>query len=243
MDKKALVSGASHGLGLSLVKEMMGQGYMVFAGVRGSSDKSGLKGLEPSDRVHLVDMDVSCSKSVKAALSYVDKVTGSLDVIINNAGILCKESLNNQDNTIFDELDVDAMAEAFNVNALGALRVANTFAGLLAKGKDKLLINISSEAGGVSDCTRNKWFGYCMSKAAMNMFGVLAHNELRKHGGRVWQIHPGWMQTYMHGYLNEAAKYSPDYSAEKICSLIQNAEAYRADNALFMDMYGKELNW
>jgi len=243
MTKVVLITGAGRGLGNSLAKMFLKQGYTVFAGVRKLNEGIDKESFENNESLHILEMDVSNTQLLKEAATSIANITSSLDIIINNAGILCKDSFSGEDNTILDDLDADAMLDVYNVNALGALRVTNAFMPLLLNGKTKLLINISSEAGSIAECTRDKWFGYCMSKAAMNMFGVLAHNEIVKYGGRVWQIHPGWMQTYMHGYFNEAAKYSADFSAEQINKLILNMNEYKTDTALFMDMFGKIIDW
>ena len=242
-DKTILVTGANHGLGLSLVNVFLNHGYTVFAGVYKLTEDSQIQSIKDKDGLYIVDLDVSDTKSVDKAAEYVSSITQSLEILINNAGILCQDSFNMKNNTIFDKLDVDSMREAYDINALGALRVANAFTPLLMKGEEKLLINISSEAGSIMDCTVSDWHGYRMSKAAMNMAGALIQNEYVKHGGRVWQIHPGWMQTYMHGEFNERADHSPDFSADHIYRLIQNADKQKSDSLVFMDILGEPLPW
>ena len=243
MKKHVLITGANHGLGLSLTKVFLSHGYTVFAGVYQLNDDSQINSIKGADGLHLVDMDVSSTQSIREAAALISGLTSSIDILINNAGILCHDSYTGDDRTILDTLDPDSMIDPFNVNALGALRVSNAFAPLLICGGDKLLINISSEAGSISDCARTQWFGYCMSKAAMNMAGALMHNELVKHGGQVWQIHPGWMQTYMHGNRNEKADYPPDFTAERLYDLVRNADEHKSQNVVFMDLFGKDIAW
>ena len=243
MKKTILITGSNHGIGLSLVKKFLENDFIVFAGVYRISDDSQIQSLKDKDGLHLVDMDVSDSKSVEKAAEYVEAITQKLDILINNAGILCKDSYNHDHFTIFDRLDADTMLDAYNVNALGALRVANALTPLLMNGDDKLLINISSEAGSIAACAVSDWHGYRMSKAAMNMAGALIHNEYVKHGGMVWQIHPGWVQTYMHGKRYDEAEYSPDYAAEQIYDLTVNAGKYKSDKVIFMDLHGTPWPW
>jgi len=243
MKKTVLITGSNHGLGLSLVNVFLDNGYTVFAGVYKLTDDSLIQGIKNRDGLFMVDLDVSDSNSVERAAENVKEITESLDILINNAGILCKDSYDKKHCTVFDSLDADSMMEAYNVNALGALRVANAFTALLMKGEDKLLVNISSEAGSIGACTVSDWHGYRMSKAAMNMAGALIHNEYVKHGGRVWQIHPGWMQTYMHGDRYDIADLTPDFSAENIYKLIRDMESFKSDSPVFMDIYGKPWPW
>ena len=241
--KTILITGANHGLGLSLAKEFLNHGFTVFAGVYKLKEDSQIQEIKDKDGLYIFEMDVSDTRSVDKAAEYVSGITESLEILINNAGILCQDAFEMKNNTVFDRLNVDSMREVYDINALGALRVANAFTPLLMKGEEKLLINISSEAGSIMDCKVSDWFGYRMSKAAMNMAGALIQNEYVKHGGRVWQIHPGWMQTYMHGKRNERATYSSDFSADHIYRLIKNADAQKSDTLIFMDILGEPLPW
>ena len=241
--KTVLITGANHGLGLSLTKVFLNNNYTVFAGVYNLTEDSQIQSIKDREGLYLVDMDVSDTRSVDKAAEYVGGLTESLDILINNAGILCKDSYNQKHYTIFDRLDVDSMRDVYDVNALGPLRVANAFTPLLIKGDDKLMINISSDAASIMDCTTGDWHGYRMSKVALNMAGALVQNEYVKHGGKVWQIHPGWMQTYMHGEKRGDAAHSSDFSAEHLYRLIQDAESYNSDTLLFMDILGQPLPW
>ena len=243
MKKSVLITGTNHGLGLSLVKVFLDKGFTVFAGVYKLDNESQIHCLKDKYGLFLVDMNVSDTRNIQEAVDFVSNFTKSIDIIINNAGILSSDGVARENNTIFDHLDFDSMLEVYNVNALGSLRVTNAFLPLLMNGSGKLLINISSEAGSISDCARTGWFGYCMSKAALNMSGAIIQNELVKHGGQVWQVHPGYVQTYMHGEMNEAATHTPDFSAEQIYKLIQNTDKYKSQDAVYIDLFGNKMNW
>jgi len=248
MQKTVLITGTNHGLGLSLVKVFLADNYKVFAGIYRLCEGPQLKDVQSihdipdTENLYLIDMDVSNTVSVENAAERVSEITQSLDIVINNAGILCADSLNGKSISILEKLDVDGMMNAYNVNALGAVRVANAFSPLLLRSEEKLLINISSEAGSIADCRACNWHGYRMSKAAMNMAGAVIQNEYVKHGARVWQLHPGWMQTYMHVKKTEQATYSSDFSAEQIYKLIQNADPQKKD-LIFIDIQGTPLPW
>jgi len=240
--KKVLITGTNHGLGLSLTKLFLEHNYIVFAGVYKLTPESQIQSVKDNENLHIIDMDVTDTKSIDKAAEYVKGITDSLDILINNAGILCPDSYVRNSFSIFDRLDVDSMKEVYDVNALGALRVANAFSSMLIKGDEKLLINISSDAASINT-TASDWHGYRMSKAAMNMAGALIQNDYVQHGGRVWQIHPGWMQTYMHGRHSTEANHSSDFAAEHIYKLILNAEAQKKDELIFMDILGQPLPW
>ena len=83
-----------------------------------------------------------------------------------------------------------------------------------------------------------------MSKAALNMGASLVHNELVKEGGRVIQIHPGHMKSFMHGEFNPNAPLSTDESACKIIKVIDNqVELLPEGEPAYLDLYGGKLIW
>jgi len=189
-------------------------------------------------RLHLVDMDISDTLSVQNAACFISETADHLDLLINNAAILGDIQA-----TILDELDFEEILKVYNVNALGTLRVTNALAGLLLKGDTRLVVDISSEAGSIGSCSRVGWFGYCMSKAAINMQAAIIHNSLKELGGQVMLVHPGWMKTYMRGVLDAEATLQPGESAEKIMNLIADREKYRGDKPVYIDVDGNRLDW
>ena len=100
MNKNVLITGANHGLGLSLVKFMIEQRYTVFAGVYKLSEEAQISGLKGTENLYLVDIDVGSTESVTNAAATISTYTKSLDIIINNAGVLCNDSLTGADNTL-----------------------------------------------------------------------------------------------------------------------------------------------
>lgn len=160
-------------------------------------DADELKALQEEypEQLELIPLDIGSKDSVKQAARAIASRTGHVDILINNAGIIHSAD----DATMLVDMDDEGMAEIYNVNTLGALRVSNALMGLLLQSKDKLIVNISSEAGSIGRNKRINMYGYCMSKAALNMQSSLMHNHLKTLGGQVMVFHPGWMKTYMHG--------------------------------------------
>jgi NAD(P)-dependent dehydrogenase (short-subunit alcohol dehydrogenase family) len=135
------------------------------------------------------------------------------------------------------------MAEIYNVNTLGALRVSNALMGLLLQSEDKLIVNISSEAGSISRNKRINMYGYCMSKAALNMQSSLMHNHLKTLGGQVMVFHPGWLQTFMQGKKDEQADMTPEKSAAQIIDLVLDYKKYMGEEPAYLDMDGSSWPW
>ncbi len=235
--KYALVTGCDHGVGLSLAGQLVHRGYIT-AACRLNEDETqidSLARLHPG-RIIPLPLDISNDESVKAMTAALP--FPALDLLINNAGILGRME-SGPDET----LDFDLMQKVVNVNALGTLRVTAALLPLLRKGGGKTIVNISSEAGSIADCERTGWFGYCMSKAANNMQGALIHNTLRIEGGRVFQIHPGHVATYMRGGLDTTAKISPEESAAGILKTVLDMPHPILNRPLYLDYQGNELPW
>jgi NAD(P)-dependent dehydrogenase (short-subunit alcohol dehydrogenase family) len=232
--KTTFISGANRGLGFSLAKLCLESGNHVFAGTRSpSAPLAELEGQYPG-AMHLVVLDVSSEESVRAAAEAVGRIAGRLDLIVNNAALLHRESATNP----IERIDLDAAAETLDVNAMGPLRVLKYFLPLLNEGPKKMVVNISSEAGSIADCQRDAWYAYCMSKAALNMASMILQNYLRQKGVKVLAVHPGWMRSRMGG---EDAKYDPQESARAILALSERE--WSIDGPVFIDHTGAPLRW
>ncbi|MGN7764634.1 SDR family NAD(P)-dependent oxidoreductase [Paenibacillus sp. 22594] len=240
MKKVACVTGADRGLGFFLVRWLLENKYKVFAG-QYLEESEALETLNEKykEQLILVPLDVGSSDSVKRAARTIAGRTGHLDMIINNAGIIDRAD----DATMLVDMDDTAMARIYNVNTLGSLRVSNSLMGLLLQGKQKLIVNISSEAGSISRNQRINMYGYCMSKAALNMQSSLLHNHLRVMGGQVMVFHPGWLQSYMNGDMNDEAPIPPEESARKIMGIVQEHKTHMGMEPAYLDLDGNPWPW
>ncbi|MDQ0111059.1 SDR family NAD(P)-dependent oxidoreductase [Paenibacillus harenae] len=241
MGKMVFVSGADRGVGLALTSVWLSKGHTVFAG-QYAKDTQGLTELRQryGERVHIVQLDVSSDESVAGAVSSVSDRAGQLDLLFNNAAILGDIQAK-----MTDMLNYTEMMDVFNVNTLGSLRMSRSFMPLLMKSETKMIVNISSEAGSISNCYRDSWYAYCMSKAALNMQSKLIHNGMKPLGGRVLVMHPGWVQTYMQGKLDAGAELTPEQSASSITRVVE--EKLAQDPTLaeceYVDYKGAAMSW
>ncbi|WEK53536.1 MAG: SDR family oxidoreductase [Candidatus Cohnella colombiensis] len=235
----ALVTGADRGLGYALVKQLLHRQYNVIAS-QYMRDQGQLDQLanEYEGKLTLVQLDVANDHSVAQAAKTIATLTDKLDILINNAGVL-----GDTEATIHEPLNFNEMQQVFNVNSLGPLRVVNALAPLVLASDRKLIVNISSEAGSIAECERTSWFGYCMSKAALNMQSALIHNQIKSAGGQLLLLHPGWVQSYMHGSLNLEADLSADESASQIVNRIFEFKATPTNKPIYMDYLGNLLPW
>jgi NAD(P)-dependent dehydrogenase (short-subunit alcohol dehydrogenase family) len=161
-------------------------------------------------------------------------LTPTLDILINNAGVMLETR------TSLPELDLARLPlfETLDVNTFGPLRMVQQFLPLLEKGDHKLILNISSEAGSITDCWRESEFAYSMSKAALNMQSKILQNHLKPRGFKILAVHPGWMRTDMGG--TEADIHS-DEAAEGIFNLA--VKNWNLDDEIFMDYRAQPIRW
>ncbi|QHW31168.1 SDR family oxidoreductase [Paenibacillus rhizovicinus] len=239
--KYAVVTGADRGLGYAMTVRLLDAGYAVFAGSY-LADWPALHQLqdERGGRLVVLPLDISSGSSVSEAAARIAERTGRLDLLVNNAGIAGDHA-----GQIFGDIDYEKIEQIYRVNAMGPLRVTQALGALLLQGEDKLVVNISSEAGQINQTWREGWYGYCMSKAALNIQSNILHNQLRKHGGKVLVIHPGWMQSYMSGKLNEKAAITSDEASAGIMNVITGylAETNEREHPAFRDYAGSEMSW
>ena len=232
--KYALVTGCDHGVGEALAEGLLRRGYHVVCCRLDPGEKriDAVAARYP-ETCEILDLDISRDESVRRLGALT---VPCLDLLINCAGILGE-----MEEGPFGTLDYDLMQKVINVNALGTLRVTAAVLPLVVKSADRTVVNISSEAGSIGDCWRTGWFGYCMSKAANNMQGALIHNTLRSQGGRVIQMHPGHVATYMRGHLDTTAKITPEESAAGILKVVLDTPLPAGEHPLYLDYRGKEL--
>lgn len=248
--RNIFISGADRGLGLELTKIFLEKGNTVFAGkyLKKWDDLESLKE-QYGSLLNVIELDVANAESVANAVSEVKAKTNSIDILINNAAILGK-----LEGTIFEDLDYDDMIHVFKVNAIGPLRLINSMIDLVLNSFQKLIVNISSEAGSINECWRYEGFGYCMSKTALNMASAIIHNSLhRKYNGQVMLIHPGGMSSFMSiSTASDSEKTSeypekrfitPDISAEGIYNLITDQERFKSLHPAFVNYRGDKLTW
>ena len=239
MERTVLVTGADRGLGLALCASLLHQGWIVFAGQYMPAWQE-LAALQEdySQTLHILPLDVASMESVKAAAEIVSTSIDHLDVLINNAGVISETIFA----TIREPQDYEEMHRLYDINALGAVRVVEAFLPWLEQGNSKRLCFVSSEAGSIQRAERTSWFGYCMSKAALNMAVKLLFNDLHPGGYTFRVYHPGWIRSYMHGEKNMNATLEP-HEAAAFALPIFLSEQKDEDRLVMVDYEGNEWPW
>ena len=197
-----LITGANRGIGLELARQHQARGDEVIAVCRRSSEELAGLGVEVVDGV-----DVTAEESV-AELAAILRGR-RLDRLVNNAGILERDSL--------EDLDYTAIERQLRVNAIGPLRVTAALRQCLPAGARVFII--TSRMGSVEDNTSGGYYGYRMSKAAVNMAGKSLSVDLEPAGVGVFLLHPGFVATDMTGRQGIEARQAAAGLIERMDSL------------------------
>ncbi len=180
-----LVTGANRGIGLEYCRQLKSRGERVLAVCRSASDE--LKNLGISVET---DVDITSDEQIADLVKRLDGQT--IDVLINNAGILERVSL--------EHLDTNSIRRQFEVNALGPLRLTQALLTNLKKGSK--VIMMTSRMGSIEDNTSGGSYGYRMSKVALSMAGKSLSVDLKSQGIAVAILHPGLVKTRMTGFTD-----------------------------------------
>lgn len=230
---KMFITGANRGLGFHLTKTALERGHVIFATVRdfATSNITELEALQKEypDRLHLVPMDVTDENTIIQAKQMVEEKSPSLDVIVNNAGILLGRG------KTIEQVDINECKMSMEVNLYGPMLIVKHFSPLLRKGTQQAIINISSDAASITNAYPND-YPYTLSKVALNMLTVQLKKYFAEENYLVCAIHPGWMKTDMGG---EQAPLDPGDSAERILNMIERKIDIK--NAFYIDYTGKPL--
>lgn len=226
-----IITGANRGIGLSLTKQLLKAGHRIYAARRQSSDNQALMALmlDNPDQLSIHPLDVTSSASCHAFAEDIGEAT--IDVLVNNAGILDTYDL------APDTLDIDSFEKVLAVNTLGPVRVTQALLPSLRRSSAPLILNISSIMGSLAAAGRGA-LAYRTSKAALNMAMSVYGAALETEGFKTVLVHPGWVQTDMGG---KSADITPEQSAEGIAWLVQHPEDYK--NGAFINYKGEQLAW
>jgi len=217
-----LVTGASRGIGLELVRQVHARADDVIATCRTRTPELDAVGCRVVDGIDVGSDDVG------AALLEALGDGQSVDVVVNNAGLARWDTL--------ETIDVDAARQELEVNALGPLRVTLALLPRLVPGAKIALI--SSKAGSIGDGPSGRNYGYRMSKAALNMLGANLAADLAPRGIHVGVFHPGFVRTEM---TQGGGNVDPPESAAGLIRQIDALDASRSGRFFHAD--GSEVAW
>ncbi len=199
LDGTSFVQGASRGIGLELVRQLLGTRPFerVIATCRQPSQATELQALASTqpERLLIVELDVQNEETIESAAKAVASETNELGLILNVAGVLHGPDFGPEKR--LSQIQPDALRKVFEVNAFGPLLVAKHFHGLLRHDRRSVFASLSARVGSISDNRLGGWYAYRASKAAQNMITKNLSIELARIAPKsiVVGLHPGTVDT------------------------------------------------
>lgn len=215
MTKTWMITGVSGGLGREIARAALERGDVVVGTVRKPEAVAAFEALAPG-RAHGVVMDVTDTAAIAAAVAKAESVTGTLDVLVNNAGYGLVGAV--------EEASLDEVRAQFEVNVFGPLAVLKAVLPAMRARRAGRIINITSVSG------LAVWAGtgvYCASKWALEGLTQTLAQEVAELGIRVVNVAPGGLRTdFATGSKVVVADKLSDYDG-----LARDAERIMADHA------------
>lgn len=222
MSQNILITGANRGIGLALARQYTAAGAHVFAVCRTPSDE--LNALANTHVIAGIDVtQADASQQISAALANTQ-----LDILIQNAGILIADNQH--------DIKVENITAQLAINAVAPVMLTLGLLPHLSAGSKVALI--TSRMGSMADNGSGGYYGYRMSKAALNAAGVSLARDLASQSIAVGLLHPGFVQTDM---VNHAGDITAAEAAQRLCQRI--TELSLANSGRFWHSNGESLPW
>lgn len=192
MNKVAMVTGGTKGIGFGIVKELFEDGFSIacLGRTRNEELDNFIKASE--GKVKFVETDINDINKIRSSVEEVVSLFGRIDVLVNNAGVAPKER-NDILSTTPESYDF-----VMNTNLKGTYfmtqAVANVMVGQAQEDFPPKIINISSMSAYTSSTNRGE---YCISKAGISMITTLFADKLAEYGIFVFEVRPGIIKTDM----------------------------------------------
>lgn len=215
-----------------MVKMCLSRGWKVYATCRSPKRAEELQAVaaESADRVSIHHLDVSDLGQIQALSFELSSVP--IDILINNAGRY--GSMKHQ----FGNVDAIDWLDTFKVNTIAPYKVAEAFIHNIERGEKKIIVNVSSKMGSISDNSSGGSYIYRSSKTALNAVLKSMAIDLKEKDVICINVHPGWVKTEMGG---PNAEISTETSVKNIFSIIDKLQL--SDSGNFYDIDGSVLPW
>lgn len=239
--RRAVITGASRGLGLEFVRQLLAAGDRVAATCRDPGRAGELADLVAAadGRGRVIALDVADPGSVAQAAAAAAAHLDAVDLLVSNAAIGVLAGLpDGASKGPLAALDAEAMTAVLRTNAVGPALVTQALAGRLASAGRAVVVNITSGLGSLASTGSPGSISYAMSKAALNMLTRKTALELAGQGTVVVCMNPGWVRTDMGG---PSASLSPQRSVADVLAVVEGLGP--ADSGRFWDHSGGELPW
>ena len=230
--KNILITGASRGLGLGLVKKYLENNEKVFCTTRNISKSKELKLLKEkhNNSLEICELDLLDSDSPNILSNFL--VNKPIDLFINNAGVIGQSAQH------FKSISLNPWIEVLKVNLIAPLLITQSIIKNIEKSSEKRIYILSSKVGSIEDNKSGGMYVYRSSKTALNQIVKSLSIDLKPIGISVISLHPGWVRTEMGG---PNALISVEESVNGMFGVISNTNI--SNSGQFLNYDGTEIPW
>jgi NAD(P)-dependent dehydrogenase (short-subunit alcohol dehydrogenase family) len=228
--KAALIVGASKGLGLAIVQELLERGWQVTGTVRGTGETQLHRLAERfSEQLKIEHVDIT---SVDEIASLKSRLLGrSFDLLFVSAGVANAKGMRET----IGEVSTEEFVRVMVTNSLSPMRVVEQLADLVSSGGTIGIM--SSGQGSIADNESGGNDVYRASKAALNMV-MRSFATRRGQDHALLLLAPGWIKTEMGG---TDARFTVE---ETISDIVDTIVAQEGKTGLqYLDRFGKTVRW
>lgn len=240
----ALIVGASQGIGLEFVRQLLQTDRVerVYATYRNPQSEL-LAIAEP--RLRCLPLDITEEAQIATVMKEIQTETAAIHYLINCVGILHEGTM--QPEKSLRQLNAEQLLHYFQVNSIGAVLLAKHMQPLLKHRDRAILATISAKIGSIGDNYSGGWYGYRASKAALNMFMRTTAIEYKRTCPRaiVVTLHPGTTDTRLSRPFQRNVPpeklFSVDRTVQQLLMVLDQLQ--ESDSGEFFSWDGSRLPW
>jgi NAD(P)-dependent dehydrogenase (short-subunit alcohol dehydrogenase family) len=231
MEKVALVTGSSSGIGFETALALARENYFTFASMRNTDKGTKIQEIAKKENLNLevIQLDVDKEDSIKSAVKKIQEHKGRIDVLVNNAGYLLTGCL--------EDVSMDELKAQFETNFFGVIRMIQETAPIMRKQGSGIIVNVSSVAGRIGFPGTP---AYISSKFAIEGISECMRYELSPFGIKTIIIEPGVIKTNIFSTM-KLAKGKPDSPYKEITEKVINGVKMMAEMGTPPDEVAKTI--
>ncbi|MDP1539440.1 MAG: SDR family NAD(P)-dependent oxidoreductase [Moraxellaceae bacterium] len=244
----ALVAGASRGIGLALVNELLMQGdWHVLAACRQPDQAQSLINLrkEYVDQLTLLSLDATDEQSLANFKQQCLQHCQHIDLVFNTIGLLHGPDLKPEKS--LRQMRLANLHSIFAANAFAPILLAQSVSALLAKSSQSWFVSLSARVGSISDNQLGGWYSYRAAKAAQNqLLKTLSIEWARTQPNTcVLVMHPGTTDTDLSKPFQRNVPESKLFSAKFVATslLALTLSKNSLDSGQFLAWNGELISW
>jgi NAD(P)-dependent dehydrogenase (short-subunit alcohol dehydrogenase family) len=212
MEKVALVTGSSSGIGFETALALARKGYHTYAGMRNLKKASAIQEIAKKEnlKIDVIELDVDKEESIKSAIKKIVTDSSRIDVLVNNAGYLMFGCL--------EDVSMEEIRAQFETNFFGVVRLVKETAPIMRKQGSGIIVNVSSVAGRIGFPGTP---AYISSKFALEGLSESLRYEMSPFGIKTIIIEPGVIKTKIFSTM-KIAKPAKDSPYKEISDKVRN---------------------